>query len=129
MMMCKGIEKLCEFTAVVPVEVPQLSETIDSDPRIRTEIKRGFEDWIRESPGMQGWVDQCASPSTRILLCHLYPLMSCMKMKGDKKPKPLPASLQIQAGIAKVRATVDPPRRLKKVPSFPTPKPPRTVTV
>jgi len=110
LMVCKGIEKACEFVDMCPIECCQLSETIDGDPRIKNEIKKGFEDWIRESPGMQSWVDQCSSPSTRILLCHLYPLMSCLKIKDkNAPPKRIPVSLQVQAGLAKIRAQVDPP--------------------
>ena len=110
MLICKAVEKACEFTSLIPVEVTGLSETINGDPRIREEVKRGFEDWIKESPGLQGWVDQAASPSTRILLCHLYPLMACMKLKQKNKPTPaLPAKLQMQAGIAKLRSVIDPP--------------------
>ena len=110
MLVCKGLEKACEFTNLIPVEVTGLSETIDNDPRIRNEVKRGFEDWIKESPGLQGWVDQAASPSTRILLCHLYPLMACMKLKDkNKKARPIPMNLKMHAGIAKMRSVVDPP--------------------
>jgi hypothetical protein len=109
LLLCKGIEKACQFTNMIPVEIDSLAETIDSDPRIKNEIKQGFEDWIKESPGMQGWVDQCASPSTRILLCHLYPLMSCLKMKDMTKKRSIPTEIKMRAGFAKVRSVVDPP--------------------
>ena len=117
LLLCKGIEKACQFTNIIPVEIDSLAETIDNDPRIKNEIKQGFEDWIKESPGMQGWVDQCASPSTRILLCHLYPLMSCLKMKNMNKKRSIPTELKMRAGLAKVRSVVDPPRKSCPIPT------------
>ena len=110
LMICKAIEKGCELVNIIPIEIKNLSETIDGDPRIKGEIKKGFSDWIKESPGMQGWVDQMASPSTRILLCHLYPLMHCLKLKERKNTKELSSNLKMKIAAAKMRGIIDPPR-------------------
>ena len=123
LMMCKAIEKGCEMFDVIPVEVNKLAETIDQDIRIKTEIKRGFRDWIEESPGMSAWVDEMSSPSTRILLCHLYPLMHCVKVKAKgRKPQEIPNRMRFEALKAKIRATVDPPRRTPVPPLKPIPE-------
>ena len=114
LMICKAIEKGCELVNIIPIEVKNLSETIDNDPRIKGEIKKGFSDWIKESPGMQGWVDQMASPSTRILLCHLYPLMHCLKLKERKKTKELSSNIKMKIAAAKMRGIIDPPRSMLK---------------
>ena len=108
--LCKALEKACEFVQASPVEITGFAKTIDSDPRIKHEIKQSFKDWISESEGMRGWVESCASPSTRLLLCHLYPLMAVARKKGQKLQEDLPVNLKLAAARAKLRATLDPPR-------------------
>ena len=107
---CKALEKALEFVEMSPVEITGFAECVDNDPRIQKEIKQSFRDWIEESEGMQSWVEQCASPSTRLLLCHLYPLMHCARRKGKKTiTREIPTKLKFAAASAKLRAVVDPP--------------------
>ena len=105
---CKALEKSLTWFDGIPFELENLAETIDGDPRIQTEIKGSFRDWIKESEQMQSWCEQCASPSTRLLLCHIYPVMHCLKKKG--RTQPIPAEIKLAAMGGKIRSVVDPPR-------------------
>ena len=115
---CKALEKSLTWFDGIPFELDGLAETIDSDPRIQTEIKGSFRDWIQESEQMQSWCEQCASPSTRLLLCHLYPIMSCLKKKG--KTQQIPTNLKIAAAGGKLRSILDPPQ-VVQMPGLPPP--------
>ncbi len=109
---CKALEKACDFIEMSPVEITGFAECIDGDPRIQKEIKQSFRDWIEESEGMRDWVESCASPSTRLLLCHLYPLMHCARKKGPHRiQREVPSKLRFAAATAKLRAVVDPPMK------------------
>ena len=107
---CKLVEKAVEYLDM-GATCEGLSATIDGDPRIRSEIKKSFRDWLIENNNME-WIETAASPSTRILLCHLYPLISVLRAKptGHKNTEISP---EVQLGIATatLRNAVDPPRR------------------
>jgi citrate lyase gamma subunit len=108
---CKALEKALDFVEMSPVEITGFAECVDQDPRIQKEIKQSFRDWINESEGMRDWVSSCASPSTRLICVHLYPLMHCAKKKGTRTIKrEIPVGLQFAAAGAKLRAVIDPPQ-------------------
>lgn len=113
---CKLVEKIvdyCDFGATVE----GLSETIDSDPRIKKEIKASFHDWILENDSME-WIKTAASPSTRLLLCHLYPIVSCLKAKqANHKTDGISPTIQAGLATATLRNMVDPPRPRPKLPN------------
>ena len=107
---CKLVEKAVDYMDV-GATCEGLSEQIESDPRIRNEIKKSFRDWLIENNNME-WIETAASPTTRLLLCHLYPLVSVLRAKtpNHKKQEISPA---IQMGLARatLRTVVDPPLR------------------
>ena len=113
--LCKALEKGLHWFDAIPFELENLAETIDNDERISTEIKGSFRDWIKESEQMQSWCEQCASPSTRLLLCHIYPIMSCLKKKGATRP--IPTHIQLAAASGKIRSVLQPVKPLPQ-PSF-----------
>ena len=94
-----------------------LSATIDGDIRIRTEIKKSFRDWLIESDNM-AWVETAASPSTRLLLCHLYPLVSVLRATpDDHKKEEISPEVKLGLSTAVLRNVVDPPRRRPTLPN------------
>ena len=113
---CKLVEKAVDYMDV-GATCEGLSEQIDRDPRIRSEIKKSFRDWLIENDNME-FLEQCASPTTRLLLCHLYPLVSCLRAKSPDHKKP-EISPTIQLGLARatLRNVVDPPRPRPKLPN------------
>ena len=113
---CKLVEKIVDYVDL-GVTVEGLSETIDGDPRIRTEVKDAFRDFILENDSME-WIKSAASPSTRLLLCHLYPLMSVLRAKSESHTKQeISPEVRVGVATAKLRSIVDPPRKAPKQPS------------
>ena len=113
---CKLVEKCVDYMDV-GATVEGLSQTIDGDPRIRKEIKSSFRDWIIENDSME-WIKTAASPSTRLLLCHLYPLVSVLRSKKDNHKAPnISPTVQMGLANASLRNIVDPPRVVPKLPS------------
>ena len=111
---CKLVERIVDYCDL-GATCEGFSETIDKDPRIRSEIKRSFADWIKENDNMQ-WLETAASPSTRLLLCHLYPLMSVLRAKTDThKKQEIPPEVKMGLLGAKLRSAVDPPRLPKQM--------------
>ena len=112
---CKLIEKSVDYLDM-GATCEGLSATIDGDPRIRKEIKKSFRDWLLESGHLE-YAESFASPTTRLLLCHLYPLISCLRAKqADQKPKEIPLEVSTGIATAVLRNTIDPPRCRPKLP-------------
>ena len=64
------------------------------------------------------WLETAASPSTRLLLCHLYPLVSVLRAKSENhKKQNIPPEVVGGFVSAKVRNVLDPPRIPRKLPA------------
>ena len=113
---CKMVEKAIDYLDC-GATCEGLSETIDGDPRIRSEIKSSFREWLIENNNIE-WIQTAASPSTRIILCHLYPLVSVLRAKSanHKVPEVSP-ELKLGIATATLRNAVDPPRPRPRLPN------------
>ena len=113
---CKLIERAVDYCDL-GATCEGLSATIDGDPRIRSEIKKSLRDWLIENDNM-AWIETCASPSTRLLLCHLFPLVSVLRAKeADHKKTEISSELKMGLATATIRNVVDPPRSRPKLPN------------
>jgi hypothetical protein len=87
-----------------------LAKTIDSDKDIKCEMKEALKDFIEE--GEYDWVKEAASPTTRLLLCHLYPLMSVLRRSEEiQKTKEIFPGMMPGLATAKIRSVIRPPRQ------------------
>jgi hypothetical protein len=96
----------CDFG----VTVDDLAMTVDSDQNIKQEMHDALRDFIVE--GEYSWVKEAASPTTRLLLCHLYPLMSVLRKKEPTKKVPdIIPNQRTELFKAKVKSVIRPPQK------------------
>ena len=113
---CKLVEKAVDYLDI-GATCEGLAATIDGDPRIRTELKKSFHSWLLENDGLK-WAESYATPGTKILLCHLYPLISVLRAKtANHKKQEIPAEVTQALATATLRNVIDPPRRRPTLPS------------
>jgi hypothetical protein len=100
----------CVAWANIGVTVDGLASAIDTDSEMKAEVKCALRDFIVESD--LDWVKEVASPTTRLLLCHLYPLCSVLRKKQvtPKRPQICP-EMNPGLAIAKVRSVFRPPQK------------------
>jgi len=107
----------CDFG----MTVEGLATTIDSDKEIKAEMQDALRDFIEE--GEYDWVKEAASPTTRLLLCHLYPLMSVLRAKPQNQPTPeIVPRMHSELAKAKLRSVLRPPQNNSE-PTIARPRP------
>ena len=122
----KLIEKCVEY-ANLGVTVDGLASAIDTDSQMKGEVKDALRDFIIESD--LDWVKEAASPTTRLLLCHLYPLCSVLRKSRPAQPKPdIFPGMRPAMGVAKLRSVLRPPQNDVQ-PEVTRPKLPTTLRV
>ena len=74
----------------VGVTVSGLAETIDQDANLKGELKDALKDFIEEND--ISWLKEQCSPTTKILLIHLLPIMTVARRseKLQKAPEIVP---------------------------------------
>ena len=106
---CMKLLEKCIDYANLGVTVEGLASTIDTDSAMKTEIKDALRDFIIESD--LDWVKEAASPTTRLLLCHLYPLCSVLRRaKSVQTNKEIFPGMHGAVATAKLRSVFRPPR-------------------
>ena len=105
----KIVEKVVEYCNM-GVTVDGLAQTIDTDSCMKEELKSALGDFIDE--GDYDWIKTAASPTTRILLVHLYPLMSCLrKTEPVRKPPAIFPRMKQELATAGLRSVFRPPQK------------------
>jgi hypothetical protein len=76
---------------------------------MKGEVKSALRDFIVESD--LDWVKEAASPTTRLLLCHLYPLCSVLRKKEPAQiaPEVFPG-MRTAVGVSQLRSVFRPPQ-------------------
>jgi hypothetical protein len=116
----KIVEKVVDY-ANFGMTVDGLAKTVDHDSEMKAELKDALKDFIEE--GEYDWVKEAASPTTRILLCHLYPIMSVLRRSEPNRIQPaISPEMRGESAKAKLRsvfrqARPDVPRPAPRLPS------------
>jgi hypothetical protein len=106
MKIAERVVEYCNFG----MTIDGLAETIDRDHEIKNEMKEALKDFIEE--GEYDWVKEAASPTTRLLLCHLYPLMSVLKRSEPvHKTREIFPRMGSELAKAKLKSVFRPPAK------------------
>ncbi len=99
----------CVNWANFGLTVDGLASAIDTDSQMKDEVKSALRDFIVESD--LDWVKEAASPTTRLLLCHLYPLCSVLrKSEPVQSRREIFPGMNTAVGVSKLRSVFRPPQ-------------------